>query len=357
MSAAARGSCYYPLGSLTALLASRRESGDDLEAWARPEPAGESGVNSTGRGRRPPSASCSALGILTVRDLLMHLPFRHELPSRIGKRGRTVPGRRGHSARAGSLLLGPGDEPTARQGARGPGQRRDRQRHRHVVQPGLSGGCFSAAGRRFLSRGVLMRKRGGSTFIVKRHEILDAGEESRHILGLVPVYPSAGDLSVRTIRTLLHRAAPELRHMVDPLPAEMLARKGYAGRAEAVWASHFPLVHPGGRGCASDGWSFEELLLTADRRASAASGCRSPADGAPAVCPFYSHHAFVHSLPYQPTAAQTQGDRRDRRGPGRVRSRCDACCTVTWGRERRWWLPTVCCGRSSRARRRAHGAH
>ena len=70
-----------------------------------------------------------------------------------------------------------------------------------------------------LLKGVLVRQRGAPVFLVKRHEILGEAEESRHILGLVPVYPSTADLSVRTIRTLLHEAAPLAVNLLDPLPA------------------------------------------------------------------------------------------------------------------------------------------
>ncbi len=74
-----------------------------------------------------------------------------------------------------------------------------------------------------LLRGQLVRRGGLTSFAVKRHEILGGGDEGVHTLGLVPVYPATGELSVRTIRSLLLRVAPEARHLVDPLPASLLA--------------------------------------------------------------------------------------------------------------------------------------
>ncbi len=154
-----------------------------------------------------------------------------------------------------------------------------------------------------LLKGVLTRQRGAPVFLVKRHEILGESEESRHILGLVPVYPSTADLSVRTIRTLLHEAAPLAASLMDPLPAEMLARRRYAGRAEAVLASHFP-VDLAEAGKARERLAFEELLLLQlavlqQRRAQdaheRARGLEPPAA---------LSAAFLAGLPYTPTSAQ-----------------------------------------------------
>ena len=154
-----------------------------------------------------------------------------------------------------------------------------------------------------LLKGMLVRQRGGSTFFVKRHEILATGGESRHILGLVPVYPSTADLSVRTIRTILHEAAPEARHLLDALPAEMLARRRYQRRAEAVLSSHFPeTLAEAGR--ARDRLAFEELLLlqiaVLEKRALQTRSRRARALAPPAELA----HAFVAGLPYAPTGAQ-----------------------------------------------------
>ena len=156
-----------------------------------------------------------------------------------------------------------------------------------------------------LLRGSLVRRQGGSTFVVKRHEILGENEESRHILGLIPVYPSTGDLSVRTIRTLLHRVAPELRHMVDPLPASLLARRRYPGKAAAIWACHFPRSVGEAR-VARDRLAFEELLLlqlalVRERVA------KETARKARALLPPSDHASgFLEALPYDLTAAQAR---------------------------------------------------
>jgi ATP-dependent DNA helicase RecG len=156
-----------------------------------------------------------------------------------------------------------------------------------------------------LLKGVLVRQRGRPVFLVKRHEILGASEESRHILGLIPVYPSTADLSVRTIRTLLHEAASLAINLVDPLPAEMLARRRYPGKSEAVLASHFP-VDLGEARSARERLAFEELLLLQlallrRRRAQDRQESARPLDK-----PGSLSAAFLRGLPYAPTAAQVR---------------------------------------------------
>ncbi len=171
-----------------------------------------------------------ALGIMTVRDLLLHLPFRHEPPSRV--------------ASVGSIPLG--EEVTLRVQVLSCAVRETARRRVKVLEAVVSDETGSilatwynqayleAAFRQrpeVLLKGVLMRQRGASTFLVKRHEILSEAGESHHILGLVPVYPSTADLSVRTIRTILHEAAPRARNLIDPLPSELRARRHYPAQS------------------------------------------------------------------------------------------------------------------------------
>jgi ATP-dependent DNA helicase RecG len=242
------------------------------------------------------------LGINTIGDLLLHLPFRHEPPSRLVE----VAG------------LSFGAEMTLRARVLSCASRQTARRRVSVLEALVSDESGSVVALWYnqsylepafrerpevLLKGVLVRQRGAPVFLVKRHEILEGSEESRHILGLVPVYPSTADLSVRTIRTLLHEAAPLAASLLDPLPAEMLARRRYAGRAEAVLASHFP-VDLAEAGKARERLAFEELLLLQlavlkQRRAldaqERARGLEPPAA---------LSAAFLAGLPYTPTGAQ-----------------------------------------------------
>jgi ATP-dependent DNA helicase RecG len=303
MSAATRGGSFYPLGSLSPLaaagapLAGTSKRGLDSSRLDRPVSTVQ-GVGKTTQGK------LAALGISTVRDLLFHLPFRHEPPSRI----------------TNVAALCSGEEVTLRVRVVSCSVRETTRRRVKVLEALVSDDSGSVIATWYnqayletafrerpevLLKGVLMRKRGGSTFLVKRHEILTEGQESHHILGLVPVYPSSGDLSVRTIRTLLHRAAPAIRDIVDPLPAEMLSRRRLAGKAEAIWSSHFPATLKEGEAARSR-LAFEELLLLqlAVLRQRAAQECRlrARALGAPSAL----SADFLAHLPYAPTAAQTR---------------------------------------------------
>jgi ATP-dependent DNA helicase RecG len=242
------------------------------------------------------------LGIDTIGELLWHLPFRHELPSRL--------------VEVAELTIGV--ECTLRGTVLSCATRETARRRVKVLEALVSDESGSVLALWYnqsylepafrerpevLLKGILMRQRGAPVFLVKRHEILGETVDSRHILGLVPVYPSTADLSVRTIRTLLHEAAPLAVNMSDPLPAELLARRQYAGRAEAVLASHFPEdLEEAAK--ARERLAFEELLLLQlavlrQRRAQDAHE-RAGALAAPSAL----SAAYLAALPFEPTGAQ-----------------------------------------------------
>ncbi|OFW60611.1 MAG: ATP-dependent DNA helicase RecG [Actinobacteria bacterium RBG_16_64_13] len=242
------------------------------------------------------------LGIDTVGELLLHLPFRHEPPSRI--------------ACVGAVCSG--EEATLRVRIQSCALRETSRRRVKVLEALVSDDTGSviaiwynqpyleAAFRErpeVLLKGVLMRRRGASTFLVKRHEILTEAQESVHILGLVPVYPSTADLSVRIIRTVLHSAAREARHIVDPLPAEMLARRRYPAKPDAVLSSHFP-ASLWEAGKARERLAFEELLMlqvaVLEKRQSQGARRRARALASPATLA----GTFLRGLSYTPTDAQ-----------------------------------------------------
>ncbi|MBC7294631.1 MAG: ATP-dependent DNA helicase RecG, partial [Thermoleophilia bacterium] len=149
---------------------------------------------------------------------------------------------------------------------------------------------------------TLVRKRGFTSFLVKRHEILDEKGEGIHVLGLVPVYPTTGDLSVRTIRNALHHVAPVAWHLVDPLPARLLAARRYPSKAEALWSCHFPRSEAEARR-ARERLAFEELLLlqVALLRRRQAHEQRKARALPPAGD---LTRRYLADLPYRPTGAQ-----------------------------------------------------
>ncbi len=244
------------------------------------------------------------LGIDTVGDLLLHLPFRHEPPSRL--------------VDVADLCFG--EETTLRARVVSCATRQTVRRRVNILEALVSDDSGSVVALWYnqsyleaafrerpsvLLRGVLVRQRSVPVFLVKRHEILSESEESVHILGLIPVYPSTADLSVRTIRTLLHEAAPLAANLPDPLPAELLARRRYAGRAEAVLASHFP-ADMGEAAKARERLAFEELLLLqlAVMQRRRAHDIREQARALDP--PGRLSQAYVSGLPYAPTGAQVR---------------------------------------------------
>lgn len=199
------------------------------------------------------------LGIETVEDLLLHLPFRHESPSRI--------------CDIASLTVG--EEVILRARVISVSTSQTAKRRVGVLQALVSDDSGSVVATWYnqnyleaafqdrpdiLLKGNLVRQRGTSCFMVKRHEILDDTGESLHILGLVPVYPSTADLSVRTLRNVINECAPLARNFIDPLPARLLARHGYMRQPEAILLYHFPASQREASR-ARQRLAFEELLL------------------------------------------------------------------------------------------------
>jgi ATP-dependent DNA helicase RecG len=303
MGAATRGRCYYPLGSAEPVVCSGTTLAPTSKTRLDPSRLDRPVACIQGVGRRSQD-KLRALGVTTIGELLLHLPFRHEEPSRFAE----------------ICELKAGDEVTLRVQVMSCSVRETSRRRVKVLEALISDHTGSTVATWYnqayletafrnrpelLVRGVMVRHRGGLTFLVKRHEILAENEQSQHILGLVPVYPSTGDLSVRTIRTILHKAAPELRHMIDPMPARVLAERRYARKGEAVWASHFPSTLKEAEGARSR-LAFEELLLLqlAVLRYRAAQEKRRKVR--PVARPGELSTGFLRALPYSLTGAQTR---------------------------------------------------
>ena len=301
MTGATRGCLHYPFGSQSPSVAENVALNPTSKR--RTDPAALDGPVSGLRGvGKATERRLRGLGILTVGELLLHLPFRHEPPSRL--------------VEVSALCFGA--EVTLRGRVLSCASRETARRRVKVLEALVSDDSGSVVALWYnqsylepafrerpevLLKGVLVRQRGAPVFMVKRHEILGEVEESRHILGLVPVYPSTADLSVRTIRTLLHEAAPLAVNLVDPLPAEMLARRRYAGRAEAILASHLPGdMEEAAQARAR--LAFEELLLlqlAVLRRRRAQDALEQARPLAP---PAALSNAFLSGLPFTPTGAQ-----------------------------------------------------
>jgi ATP-dependent DNA helicase RecG len=299
---AARQGIHFPLGHDTAVRPAAGELPPTGKCRIDPSRLARPLTSLSGVG--PATARrLGSLGLTTVGDLLLYLPFRHEAPAELTK--------------GGGLRVG--KEATVRARVRSCHVRTTRRRGLRILEALVADESGSIVGvwynqdylcsiferqPELLIRGQLSRRGGRTTFVVRRHEVLSEGpEEGLHTLGLVPVYPATGDVSVRTIRTALARSLPEAVHLVDPLPARMLAARGYLTKADAVLEYHFPQSLKAARRARAR-LAYEELLLLQVAllrwRRSGEEGRRARALGASGDLT----ERLLAGLPYAPTAAQ-----------------------------------------------------
>jgi len=243
-----------------------------------------------------------AIGVQTIGDLLLYVPFRHEAPSRL----------------TSVADIRVGEEVTLRIRVQSCSVRSTRRPGLKVLEALIGDASGSTVAVWYnqnylkpsfdghpevLVRGSLVRRGGFSSFVVKRHEIIEDGGEGVHTLGLVPVYPASGELSVRAIRSALNRVSPEAAHMVDPLTAKLCADRRYLPKAEALMAYHFPRSLKAARR-ARERLAFEELLLL---QLALVQRRRQEEEGRHAVAldpPSSLAATFVEALPFSLTGAQ-----------------------------------------------------
>ncbi len=190
------------------------------------------------RGAGPKLAAAAAeLGIASVGDLLAHVPhgYRERAPVR----------------EVTELRIG--EQATVMVEVRSVGVRPTRRRNLRIVEATVadSSGPMKATwfnqswlarrlapGTRLLLNGRLDRH----GFRVEAHEILgeQGGAQGIHTTGLVPVHPASERLRPNRIREWAWQAVDAARLAVDPLPAELRARRRLPAEADALLEVHFP---------------------------------------------------------------------------------------------------------------------
>ena len=180
------------------------------------------------------------LGLHTVGDLLLHLPFRYEAFDVATRSLRELAV--GEEATVRVRLESIGVHPTRRRSLR-----IVRARVRDASGP-LTAIWFNQGhlarvlkpGDELLLRGEL-RAGAKRELAVKSHEVLGRGSsEGLHTQGLVPVYGATEALGPRRLRELVDRARPAARAAPEVLPAWLRCRLGLPGVADALVAAHFP---------------------------------------------------------------------------------------------------------------------
>jgi ATP-dependent DNA helicase RecG len=138
-------------------------------------------------------------------------------------------------------------------------------------------------------------KRG---FRVSEYELSgDAGE------GLVPIHPGTEQLKAQRLRQWMEQAIASVGNVLEPLPAQLRARRGLPGAADAIRAVHFP-ENSEEVEAARERLRFEELFLyqaiLATRKRSHRAARPAPRLGKPGE----SVGRWIESLPFEPTRDQ-----------------------------------------------------
>jgi ATP-dependent DNA helicase RecG len=249
-----------------------------------------------GVGPKLAATAAAKLGLETVGDLLLRLPHSH--------RDRTVVPvaelEKGATGTVAVEVLGNPPRPFRRRGL-----------SITSVKVGDDSGAFRASwfnqpwvapklgpGTRLLLTG----SRDARGFRVAEYEFLgDAGEEGDG--GLVAVHSATAGLRVKQIRGWVEQAIGLVGNAIEPLPAELRARRGLGGAADALAAVHLPEREEDIE-LARERLAFEELFLyqavLAARRRSHRTARPAPRLGRAGE----RVARWIDSLPFEPTAAQ-----------------------------------------------------
>jgi ATP-dependent DNA helicase RecG len=121
--------------------------------------------------------------------------------------------------------------------------------------------------------------------------------------GLVPVHPGTEQLKAQRLRQWMEQAIRSVGNVLEPLPAELRARRGLAGAADAIHAVHFPETGEDVE-VARERLRFEELFLyqaiLATRKRSHREARPAPRLGKPGE----GVGRWIESLPFEPTRDQ-----------------------------------------------------
>jgi ATP-dependent DNA helicase RecG len=247
------------------------------------------------------SAAAAEMGIASVGDLLANVPHSYR------DRSQVTP-----------LAEMPiGEERTIEVEVRSARVRPTRRRRLRIVEAKISDASGSAKalwfnqawlaerlspGTRMLLSGKLER---GGTFRVTAYEFAggDGPGAGIHTTGIVPVHPASEGVKAQRLREWAWQALPLARDELEPLPAELRARRGLAGAADAITAAHFP-DHLDQVPRARERLAFEELFLHQAALALRRRGRELARPGIPLDPPAELTARWLESLPFEPTADQ-----------------------------------------------------
>ena len=242
----------------------------------------------------------SGMGIHSVGDLLWHLPH--------GFRDRTS------IREVGDLRIG--EEATVIVTVKSARVRPTRRRGLRIVEANVADAsgpmkavwfnqAWLAEKLRPGTRVLMHGRNDRSGFRVEAHEIADAqgGMGGIHTTGIVPVHPASDRLKPARLREWVNQALPLAGLAIEPLPAELRARLGLCGLADAFHAAHFPERREDAD-TARRRLAFEELLLHQCALASRRGKRVDDRPGIPMSAGTGLAERWLASLPFEPTEGQ-----------------------------------------------------
>jgi ATP-dependent DNA helicase RecG len=245
------------------------------------------------------AAAASELGIATLGDLLWHVPHSY--------RDRAEP------RELAELRIG--EQATVEVEVRSARLRRTRRRGLTIVEATVADDSGPAKALWFNQPWLAERLREGARlllhgklertgFRVEAHEPADRDAGAGiHTTGLVPVHPASDRLRPHRIREWAWQMRRLTRHALEPLPAELRARRRLPGAGDALAAAHFP-EDLAAAGRARDRLAFEELFLHQVALAARREGRRLGLPGIPLGSPGELVGRWLTSLPFEPTRDQ-----------------------------------------------------
>jgi len=247
------------------------------------------------------SAAAAEMGLYTVGDLLAHVPHSY--------RDRADP------RRLADMRIG--EEATVEVTVRSARVRPTRRRGLVIVEAQVADESGPAQAVWFNQAWLVDRLKEGtklllfgkldrSGFRVEAHEVLGAGGPEAagiHTTGIVPVHPASERLRAQRLREWAWQALPLAPFAIEPLPAELRARRGLAPAGDALAAAQFPETLEQAEQ-ARRRLAFEELFLHQAALAARRSQREARRPGIPLAAPGELTGGWLESLPFELTGDQ-----------------------------------------------------
>jgi ATP-dependent DNA helicase RecG len=245
------------------------------------------------------AAAAGEIGIETLGDLLLHVPRSY--------RERSAP------RKLADLRIG--EEAAVDVRVRSVRVRPTRRRGLVIVEATVADDSGPAKAVWFNQAWLGERLREGTRLLlygkldrtglrVEAHEFADGdGATGIHTTGLVPVHPASERLRAQRIREWAWQVRPLARHALEPLPAELRARRRLPGAGDALATAHFPPDLATAER-ARERLAFEELFLHQAALAARRQG-RDAARPGVAIAPKGELvTGWLRSLPFELTGDQ-----------------------------------------------------